>query len=152
MDRRSPGEEAEVKGSERTRILGLVFIVLVLCVLLSFQTRAAEPARPRFPWLAKAPDPASRIERRIPPPAGFEREAVAEGSFGEWLRQLPLKAAGAPVLHFDGSRKPNQEAHAAVVDLDLGKRDLEPIPIPRSGIRPAARAPCFVAPPRRSTP
>ena len=40
------------------------------------------------------------------------------------LRHLPLKPPGSPVLLYDGREKGNQSAHAAVVDLPIGKKDL----------------------------
>ena len=77
-----------------------------------------------WPWL---PEGAQRetLRERFPPPAGFAREALPEGSFGAWLRELPLLPAGAPVLLFDGRPKGRQDVHAAVVDLDVGRRDLQ---------------------------
>ena len=56
---------------------------------------------------------------------GLTRVAVAPGSFGDWLRHLPLLPPGAPVHLFDGRLKPRQDVHAAVVDLDVGTRDLQ---------------------------
>lgn len=50
---------------------------------------------------------------------------MAPDSFAAWLRRLPLQPEGAPVVHFDGRLKPNQSVHAAVVDIDVGKRDLQ---------------------------
>jgi hypothetical protein len=50
---------------------------------------------------------------------------MTEASFGAYLRQLPLKPAGAPVHLYDGTRKHRQDVHAAVVDLSVGKRDLQ---------------------------
>jgi len=32
---------------------------------------------------------------------------------------------GTPVRHFDGKLKPNQNVHAAVIDIDVGARDLQ---------------------------
>ncbi len=36
-----------------------------------------------------------------------------------------MLAAGAPVLLFDGRPKGRQDVHAAVIDLDVGRRDLQ---------------------------
>ncbi len=77
-----------------------------------------------WPWLAGQPQPGRRVSS-LPPPAGFARPAVAPGSFGAWLRNLPLKPAGSPVLLYDGSRKRNQAAHAEVLDIDVGTQDLQ---------------------------
>jgi hypothetical protein len=76
-----------------------------------------------YPWLKAAPS--DHLSRRIAPPAGAARVALAEGSFGDWLRHLPLLPAGTPVRLFDGNLKSRQDVHAAVVDLDVGARDLQ---------------------------
>jgi hypothetical protein len=78
----------------------------------------------RYPWLAAARTQET-LERRFPPPAGFERVAAAPGSFAAWLRGLPMKPAGSPVLLHTGVLKPNQAVHSAVVDIDVGKGDLQ---------------------------
>src|SRR5690606_4533473 len=57
--------------------------------------------------------------------AGARRVELASGSFGAWLRGLPLLPAGSPVLLFSGLPKDNQSAHHRVVDLDVGDRDLQ---------------------------
>jgi hypothetical protein len=64
------------------------------------------------------------VETRFRPPAGCERAAALPGSFAAYLRSLPLKPAGAPVLLYDGRAKPNPGVYAAVVDLPIGRRDL----------------------------
>lgn len=56
---------------------------------------------------------------------GYARVPVTAGSFAEWLRGLPLKPDGAPVLLYTGALKARQDVHAAVIDIDVGKRDLQ---------------------------
>ena len=68
---------------------------------------------------------ADTLEARFAPPSGAARVAVADGSFGDFLRRLPLKPPGAAVHLYDGSDKPRQDVHAAVVDLDVPPRDLQ---------------------------
>jgi hypothetical protein len=68
---------------------------------------------------------ADTVAARIPPPVGHRRRDAAPGTFGAWLRGLPLKAGRPPVLLHDGRRKGNQEVHHAVVDIDTGARDLQ---------------------------
>ncbi len=65
------------------------------------------------------------VEKRILVPAGFQRPAAEPNSITTYLRQLPLKPDGSSVLLFDGRKKGNQEAQAAVMDLEIGKRDLQ---------------------------
>ena len=64
------------------------------------------------------------ISDRIEVPKGFERIATEEGSYGDYLRSLPLKPHGSPVLYFNGDIK-SAEVHVAVLDIDVGDRDLQ---------------------------
>jgi hypothetical protein len=65
------------------------------------------------------------LAARLPPPDGAARVAVAADSFGAFLRALPLFPLGTKVHLYDGSLKPRQDVHAAVVDLDVPPRDLQ---------------------------
>jgi hypothetical protein len=64
------------------------------------------------------------VEERIEAPEGFERLTVEEGSFGHYLRTLPLKPDGTKVRYYDGGIKP-VDVHAAILDIDVGERDLQ---------------------------
>jgi len=64
------------------------------------------------------------ISSRFLLPENYERPLLADDSFGQYLRQLPLKTHGAEVLYFDGRTKRNHSVYEAVVDLGIGKRDL----------------------------
>jgi hypothetical protein len=86
--------------------------------------RAPAPAA-SYPWLPPGAPAHEPLAARFPPPPGFTRRALPPGSYGAWLRSLPLLPPGSPVLLFDGRRKPNQGAHLAVVALDVGARDLQ---------------------------
>jgi hypothetical protein len=63
--------------------------------------------------------------QRFAPPPGFSRPNETEGSFGAFLRALPLKPMDAPVLLHNGSPKHRQDAHAAVIDVSTGTKDLQ---------------------------
>ena len=65
------------------------------------------------------------IHTRIVPPEGYARVNVKEGSFGEYLRNLPLRSHGAKVHYFDGREKWNRSVYCAVVDMEIGKQDLQ---------------------------
>lgn len=65
------------------------------------------------------------VEKRILPPAGYVREACDRQSFTAYLRQLPLLPQGSKVLLYNGQEKRNQSAAYAVVDMEIGKRDLQ---------------------------
>jgi hypothetical protein len=55
---------------------------------------------------------------------------VAAGSFGEWLRTLPLAAPGTPVKTFKGAIvSPGDDQYlGAVIAIDVGKIDLQQSP------------------------
>jgi hypothetical protein len=75
------------------------------------------------PWPC---DPvAETLAERFEPPQGFERVRVEAGSFGEWLRNLPLKPMGAKVHLYNGEEKNRQDVHAAVPDIDVGSANLQ---------------------------
>ncbi len=65
------------------------------------------------------------IGSSIPPPIGFSRTPVENGSFGSYLRSLPLRPAGTLVHLFNGELKARQDVHAAVIDISTGERDLQ---------------------------
>jgi hypothetical protein len=64
------------------------------------------------------------VGERIKVPEGFERIAVEADSFGEYLRNLPLKPHGSEVKYYNGGTKSNK-VYEAVLDIDVGERDLQ---------------------------
>lgn len=70
-------------------------------------------------------DAADTIETRFPVPADFARVPATPGSFAAWLRALKLKPAGHAVHLHTGALKFRQDVHAAVVDIDVGAKDLQ---------------------------
>lgn len=78
----------------------------------------------KYAW-AKMYNAVQALENRIAPPEGFIRKPFPKGSFGEWLRGIPLKPGKPDVMLFNGQPKENQDAQFAVVDIDVGKRDLQ---------------------------
>ena len=98
----------------------------VLTVFLLVAVPAASAtAQPTYPWLTAETVPEDRLSDRIAVPDAWQREPAAPGSFAAWLRDLPLLPDGSPVLLHDGRRKGRQDVHVAVVDMDVGDRDLQ---------------------------
>ena len=64
------------------------------------------------------------VEERILTPAGFERSKVLAGSFQAYLRTLPLKPVKSLVRYYNGATKANTNVYEAVVDLNIGTKDL----------------------------
>jgi len=65
------------------------------------------------------------ISTRISVPLDFERIKVKQGSFAEFLRTLPLKPYGSKVHYFNGEVKEPEDIYVAVVDFDVGDKDLQ---------------------------
>ncbi len=64
------------------------------------------------------------VETRFSPPEGCTRDSLSAGSFGAYLRNLKLLPDGSPVVLYDGTEQDVQR-HAAILDMDIGKRDLQ---------------------------
>ncbi|MBE9598537.1 DUF4846 domain-containing protein [Pedobacter sp. MC2016-24] len=60
----------------------------------------------------------------IPVPANFKRIKAEPGSFADWLRHIHLKKDKTVYL-YNGAKKQNQQAQYAVLDISIGKRDLQ---------------------------
>jgi len=64
------------------------------------------------------------VETRFKPPEGFIRTKIHDGSFEKYLRILPLKPDGSEVLFYNGEVKTNNNIYDAVINLEIGKKDL----------------------------
>jgi len=64
------------------------------------------------------------LQTRFNPPEGFQRIPAEENSFDSYLRNLPLKPAGAKVKHYNGAVKENN-VYDAVVDMEISNKDLQ---------------------------
>lgn len=74
-----------------------------------------------------ANDHAVRVARKVSDialPGGYKRIARAQNSFASWLQQLPLKL-DSRVFLYNGDLKANQSAQFAVLDIPVGKKDLQ---------------------------
>lgn len=125
------------------RVLGVLTALTILFAALvvgrdadaSAQAPASSEATPRpatraelarYPWLSK--DARVRpLEATFPPPPGYTRVAVEPDSFGAWLRGLPLRPEGTPVLDYAGGEilAEGDPRLAAVAELDVGAKDLQ---------------------------
>lgn len=65
------------------------------------------------------------VQTRFGVEDGYGRTAVDEQSFAYYLRNLPLKEDGAKVHLYNGELKNNQNVHAAVINIDVGDKDLQ---------------------------
>ena len=93
--------------------------ILVSCIVAVFSMVfvVLHAGAETYPWLkAGSYDLSQSIEKRISVPDGFKRVQVAEGSFAEWIRGLPLMPEGSPVHYWNGEEK-KHSAHEAVIRM-----------------------------------
>lgn len=64
------------------------------------------------------------IETRILPPKDFVRNKISKNSYSYYLRTLPLKPIGSKVLYFNNNIKENYNVYEAVIDLNIGDKNL----------------------------
>ncbi len=67
----------------------------------------------------------STVKERINTPAGYSRVSTTVNSFGNYLQNLKLKLDGSPVHYFDGRIKYNNNVYIAVIDMNIGNKDLQ---------------------------
>ena len=72
----------------------------------------------------KVPTTVSNTVDEIPLAGGYRRISAAENSFAAWLRNMPLKK-DKRVFLYNGELKGNQSAQFAVIDISVGKKDLQ---------------------------
>ena len=102
-----------------TWILGLICIAFMLPSLgIAQETTAAAPT------LSVINPAGMTLEKRFPAPDGFKRTNPDDG-YAKYLRSLPMLPDGSKVMLFNGEEKEYQDGHVAVVDIDVGKRDLQ---------------------------
>lgn len=80
------------------------------------------PVNLNYTW---KPTSKTYLINRIPPPEGFKRVKLETGSFGEWLRYLPMKPKGTKIKLYSGKNKLFQGLNGGVLDIDVGKSDLQ---------------------------
>lgn len=93
---------------------------------LGFFSLFSQTPNKDYPWL-KTKTIHQTIESRFPAPAGYERVKLPQGSFGGWLRGLPLLPEGSPVKDYRGRVKvpAGDSTLAAVVDYDIPGKKME---------------------------
>jgi hypothetical protein len=65
------------------------------------------------------------IFSRFNVPGGFTRIKADSNSFAFYLQYFPLKPDGSKVYYYNGSEKGNAGVYEAVLDIDVGEKDLQ---------------------------
>lgn len=105
-------------------LLFLPFVLLFFCFCKSEKPAPANINQSKKIKQIEIPSGDS-INSRFNAPNGFMRVPVLQSSFAEYLSTLPLKPVDTDVLLYNKNKKANQNAHAAVIDMDTGDRDLQ---------------------------
>ena len=79
--------------------------ITVLTLIFLLSNVSSNPAQ--YLWLDNF-DNTQSISQRINTPDGFKRVDIPEGTFANWLRNLPLKKGNPPIYYYDGDKKQNQ--------------------------------------------
>ena len=69
--------------------------------------------------------PGNSIQTRFALPDSFVRVKSDSASFASYLRNFKLQSQGSKVYLYNGAEKGNQSVVAAVLDIDVGKKDLQ---------------------------
>lgn len=109
----------EVNDMQRYRLGSALCVAALLLVFC----RAPAQADADYPWLPGRPE--STLADRFAPPPGFTRVPANPNSYGEWLRRLPLKPEASSVVLHDGRPVIDHGTVAAVIDIDIGRSDLQ---------------------------
>lgn len=66
-----------------------------------------------------------KLNDRILTPSNYIRVSNQENSFATFLSEFPVKENGTKVMLYNGKEKNRQDVHAAVLDIDIGNKDLQ---------------------------
>jgi hypothetical protein len=106
--------------------------LLLLILFTSCQTAESQSSSPTTAKTIEKSIPSATfinpegqtIKTRFLAPAGFSRNSLPENSYADYLQNLPLHPHGAKVHYYNGAEKYN-DVYEAVVNIDVGKRDLQ---------------------------
>jgi len=93
-----------------------IFDITVFLLLLSFAAGAQT--------LEHLNDSCETLAERMTVPIGYERIIDQPNAFTTYLQSLPLKSPEALVHYYNGKIKNREGVYCAVVDLEIGNRDL----------------------------
>lgn len=106
------------------KILLLFLLVLISCKQEKSKNTIAETSF-IIPQESLLNTNGKTIKTRFKIPNGYARVTPKNNSFQFYLQNFPLKADGSKVHFYNGELKGDQNIHAAILGIDVGKRDLQ---------------------------
>jgi hypothetical protein len=112
----------------RSKKINCIIIISVLLIFSSckkenknrFSLRNSKISTPKL-----IQEKEKTIKTRFNLPNGFLRVQTKPNSFESYLRNFKLKPDGSKVHLYNGQLKNRQDVHAAILDIDVGKKDLQ---------------------------
>ena len=117
-------------------IKNILQLIIIFCLLGNCNSSGQEPQQPapiiqqplpknlNYTWHSSN-DASTRLINQIPTPEGYKRVETGSNTFQQWLQFLPLAPKGEKIKTFDGSTKWDQSSNNRIIDIDVGKRDLQ---------------------------
>ncbi len=107
-------------------MLKLIFPITAIILLLSCEVQNTKVAGSDVTANNSLIDSTqSTVGKRFLPVEGFKRVDAASGSFGHYLRNLPLKSMGSAVKYYNGEEKENDDVYVSVVNQEIDPVDLQ---------------------------
>ncbi len=98
--------------------------LLILFPFLAYLTSCSQPNNSKDKNI-QIDSSAKTVCSRFSVPLNYQRLTYEKSSFPYYLSNFPLKPVGAKVYYYNGEVKENKNVYAAVLDIDVGKRDLQ---------------------------
>ncbi len=113
-------------------MLPKVVLLFILQIVLYGCRQEKIPSPPKTSTnatISESPTPTTNIlgntiEKRFAPPSQYTRLPVTPNSFAHYLRNLKLKPIGSKVHYYNGRVKNSNHVYEAVIDLEIGHKDL----------------------------
>lgn len=99
-------------------------IIIALILITALPLQACDKKQPAQKHTTKDTT-ANTVKTRFTLPEGYTRTTPEKNSFAEYLQNLPLKPEGTIALNYDGSVKQPDDVYAAVVNIDVGEKDIQ---------------------------
>jgi hypothetical protein len=98
----------------------IIIIALITIISLPLQSCDKQQQPPQKNHTTK-----DSVKTRFTLPEGYTRITPEKNSFAQYLQNLPLKPEGTIALNYDGSVKQPDDVYTAVVNIDVGEKDLQ---------------------------